>query len=142
MPDTATKGGYWEFIGWSNGETDNPLYLKVISDTTIIANFQWMADTTNVGIDNHLLSTDDCQLSIYPNPAHGEVTVSVNEPSTISILDMTGRTIMPPTESKADVSDDSHFSGYKVKISNLIPGAYFVRIATAKEVLVKKLIVK
>lgn len=142
LTDTAAEGGHWEFLSWSNGETDNPFYLKVISDTTIIANLQWIADTTNVGIDNHLLSTDDCQLSIYPNPAHGEVTVSVNEPSTISILDMTGRTIMPPTESKAVVSNGSHFSGYNVKISNLIPGTYFVRIATAKKVLVRKLIVK
>ncbi|MCR5064198.1 MAG: choice-of-anchor J domain-containing protein [Bacteroidales bacterium] len=154
MPDTATKGGYWEFLGWSNGETNNPIYLKVITDTTIIANFQWVEDTTTEGIDIYPMSNAGCKISVYPNPAYREVTVSVSEPSTISILDMTGRTIIPPTQSTAIGCSDSRLavadegvsipviSSFRFDVSNLTPGAYFVRIATAKGVLVRKLIVK
>lgn len=142
LPETATIGGYWEFLGWSNGETDNPLFIKVFSDTTIIANFQWVEDTTTEGIDNYPMTTADCKISIYPNPAYSDVTISVNEPSDISILDMTGRTIIHSTESKTAVSGGSRFSSYRFSVSNFIPGAYFVRIATAKGVLVRRLIVK
>ena len=154
MPDTATKSGYWEFLCWSNGETNNPIYLKVITDTTIIANFQWVEDTTTEGIDIYPMSNAGCKISVYPNPAYREVTVSVSEPSTISILDMTGRTIIPPTQSTAVGCSDSRLmdaeeevsipavSSFRFDVSNLTPGAYFVRVATAKGVLVRKLIVK
>lgn len=154
MPDTATKGGYWEFLGWSNGETNNPIYLKVITDTTIIANFQWVEDTTTEGIDNLPMATAGCKISVYPNPAYREVSVSVSEPSTISILDMTGRTVITTAQSTAVGCSDSRLavadegvsipviSNYRFDVSNLTPGAYFVRVATVKGVLVRKLIVK
>ena len=133
---TAYEG--FRFLGWSDGNANASRLLLLVSDTTIIASFQWVEDTTTEGIDNYQLSTLNSQLTIFPNPAHREVTISVSEPSTITILDMTGRTITPPTQSTAVGCSDTRL----MDVSNLTPGVYFVRVATAKGVLVRKLIVK
>ena len=132
---TAYEG--FRFLGWSDGNANASRLLLLVSDTTLIANFQWVEDTTTEGID-YLLSADDYKISIYPNPAHREVTISVSEPSTISILDMTGRTVITTAQSTAVGCSDTRL----MDVSNLTPGAYFVRVATAKGVLVRKLIVK
>jgi hypothetical protein len=70
---------------------------------------------------------------IYPNPAHGDVTVSVGCPATLSVFDLSGRTVIPPTA----VS-----SSFVVSRSLLSTGVYYVSIATDLGTTIKKLIIQ
>jgi hypothetical protein len=42
--DTLPQGGHWEFLGWSDGASGNPRTLVVISDTALVALFEWVTD--------------------------------------------------------------------------------------------------
>ena len=130
VTDTATVGGYWQFLGWDDGGTENPRSILVTSDTAIVALFEWVADTTVgvAGVDGAGL-----RVEVYPNPAHGAVTVSVGCAATLSVFDLRGRTVVPPTR----ISTCRH-----INLSTITPGIYFVRIATAEGTAVRKLIVK
>ena len=120
LTDTATEGGYWEFLGWSNGETGNPIYLKVLSDTTITANFQWVDDTTGVGIDNDQLISANYQLSIYPNPTNSTVTVELGaESGCLTLLDINGRKL-----ATYKIEDQK----VEIDLSALSQGVYFIRL--------------
>jgi hypothetical protein len=42
--DTLPQGGHWKFLGWSDGASGNPRTLVVISDTALVALFEWVTD--------------------------------------------------------------------------------------------------
>lgn len=42
--DTLPQGGHWEFLGWSDGASGNPRTFVVISDTAVVALFEWVTD--------------------------------------------------------------------------------------------------
>ena len=126
--DTATIGGHWQFLGWDDGGTGNPRSIVVTSDTVLTALFQWVSDTTG-GIgetDNPRLKVD-----IYPNPSHGDVKVSVSEPSTLTLIDMAGRTVIPPT--MVDTS-------FLISHAKLSSGAYFLRVTTSRGTIHRKVV--
>ena len=129
MVDTVTEGGHWQFLGWSDGENDNPRTILVTSDTTIVALFEWMADS--VGINE--LRDNSYEIRVYPNPAHGAVTVSVGAPATLTVLDLTGRVVVAPL---------SLSSSATLPFTDLPSGTYFLRVTTEEGTAVKKLIVK
>lgn len=127
--DTMAEGGHWHFLGWSDGLTENPRYVIVTSDTAIVALFEWVEDSVGIAeIENSIL-----RIEIYPNPAHGDVTVKVSEPSTLSVIDLTGRTIIPSTPVSSSLI---------IHHSSLRAGTYFVRVSSERGSTVKKLIVK
>lgn len=128
MMDTATVGGHWQFLGWSDGGTGNPREILVTSDTAVIALFEWIEDS--VGIDNLI---DNQHVSVYPNPAFGDVTVKVGQPSVLTVLDLQGRTVIPPTPIDSTLI---------IQHSSLLTGTYFVRIVTEGGVTIKKLIMQ
>lgn len=128
MADTTTVGGHWEFFGWSDGASESPRSILVISDTTITALFLWVADSTE-GISEP--QTPNSELLIYPNPATGTVTVVSGGPAEVSILDAQGRAILTQSIKQSDNR------AITFDISHLTRGVYFVRING----LVKKLIV-
>ena len=128
MMDTATVGGHWQFLGWSDGGTGNPREILVTSDTAVIALFEWIEDS--VGIDNLM---DNQHVSVYPNPAFGDVTVKVGQPSVLTVLDLQGRTVIPPTPIDSTLI---------IQHSSLLTGTYFVRIVTEGGVTIKKLIMQ
>ena len=128
LADTAIEGGHWQFLGWSDGGSGNPRDILVTSDTSLVALFEWIEDS--VGIDN--VSTTQC-INVYPNPASTDVTVSVSQPSVLTVIDLQGRVVIPPT------SINSQFT---ILHSQLAPGTYFLRIATEEGVTVKKLIMQ
>ena len=75
-------------------------------------------------------------VSVYPNPATNNVTVSVeglNGKAQLSVIDMSGRTVMSTT------MDDSNV---QLNVSTLAQGTYFVRIQGENISTVRKLIVK
>ncbi|MCR5445388.1 MAG: choice-of-anchor J domain-containing protein [Bacteroidales bacterium] len=124
---TATPLEGYEFDRWDDGDTVNPRQVFVISDTAFTALFRVAEDT--VGIPR---STDGSPvLTIYPNPSRGEVTIVVIQPSTVSITDLVGREIVPPT-----VVND------RLSIEDLFAGIYLVRVSTDNASTVKKLLVE
>ena len=83
---TATEGGHWQFLGWSDGPTETPRQILVTSDTAIVALFEWVADSTQ-GI-NDILSSD---IKVYS--LGGRIVVEGADGETVHIFDMMGRTI-------------------------------------------------
>ena len=76
-----------------------------------------------------------CTVTIYPNPATSQATVSVEGLSgkaNVAVVDMTGRTVMTSTME----------STCTINVSQLAAGTYFVRISGANIQTVRKLIVK
>lgn len=123
------------FVFWVTAEgdtlTDNPYTFVVTSDVTITAVFAWFGGVEE--IENSKLKID-----IYPNPAHGDVTVRLNDEFRnddvwLEVIDMTGRTVIPPTP----VS-----SSYIIHHSSLPSGTYFVKVSTKRGSTVRKLIIK
>ncbi|MBO7101021.1 MAG: choice-of-anchor J domain-containing protein [Bacteroidales bacterium] len=113
------------FVYWitAEGDTlyDNPHSFVIHSDVTITAVF---AQFSGIGeIENSTLKID-----IYPNPTHGDVTISVTQPSTFTVLDMTGRVVIAPTPI---------ISSLRLPTTDLPAGVYFVRVGRS----VRKLIV-
>lgn len=117
------------FIFWitAEGDTlyDNPYSFVIHSDVTLTAVFAWFGGIGE--IENSRL-----KIEIYPNPAHDDVTVKVNEPSTLTVMDLTGRTVIPPTPV---------ISPFVIHRSSLSAGTYFIRVVTETGIAVKKLIV-
>lgn len=56
---TATPNTEYEFTGWSNGSTDNPLSVTVNSNTTITANFAKVKYAMNVTIEGEGTVTEE-----------------------------------------------------------------------------------
>ncbi len=123
--DTATVGGHWQFLGWSDGPTENPRNITVTSDTAIVALFQWVDETTTQAITQSHIEA----ISVFPNPSHGDVTISVDRPSVITVLDMQGRTVIPATPVNSDL---------RLTTSDLPKGIYLVCIGTTA---VRKIVV-
>lgn len=84
--DTATVGGYWHFLGWNDGGACNPRNIIVTSDTSIVALFEWVADTTE-GISD--IPTSD--IKVYS--IGGRIVVEGADGEEVHIFDMMGRTI-------------------------------------------------
>ena len=126
---TATPHEGYLFDRWLDGDTTNPRQVLVVSDTTFIALFRSVGDS--VGINE--LRNNSYEIRVYPNPAHGEVTVSVGAPATLTVLDLAGRVVVAP---------QSLSSSATLPLSDLPSGTYFLRVITAEGTAVKKLIVK
>ena len=74
-------------------------------------------------------------LTLYPNPATTSVSVNVTGMSgnvTLQIVDMNGRTVYSQSGSNE----------FKIDVSSLAQGAYFVRVTSEQQTAVRKLIVK
>lgn len=86
--------------------------------------------TTTAGIAAH---DGAATLTITPNPAGGDVTVSVGEPSTVSVIDLQGRLVIEPTLVNSTLL---------IHHSSLHTGAYLVRSVNSHGTTVRKLIVR
>jgi hypothetical protein len=70
---------------------------------------------------------------IYPNPAHGSVTIEATSPATVTLLSLNGRDVNTWTTESDTMTID---------LSAVPRGAYFVKIVSHGNVTVRKLIVK
>ena len=125
--DTVAEGGYWRFRGWSDGGTGNPRQILVVSDTTIVSLFEWVPTQ---GIEE--AGSTKWNVEVFPNPASTDVTVRVSRPSTLMLLDLQGRTVIPPTTVNTQ---------FPIRKSQLAPGTYFLRVTTDNSTLTKKLVI-
>ena len=125
--DTIAEGGYWRFQGWSDGGTGNPRQILVVSDTTIVSLFEWVPTQ---GIEE--TGSSRWNVEVFPNPASTDVTVRVSRPSTLTLLDLQGRTVIPSTTVNTQ---------FPIRKSQLAPGTYFLRVTTDNNTLTKKLVI-
>ena len=115
----------YQFVNWQDGNTDNPRTIIVTRDATFVATFQQV-----VGI----VDAEKLAVSIHPNPASTTVTFSGLEPgATVTIVDLNGREV---AEFKIQNSE------FKIDVTSLTSGAYFVRITGERQQAIRKLIVK
>ena len=129
MVDTVTVGGHWRFLGWSDGGTGNPRDILVTSDTAIVTLFEWIEDSVGIGE----VEKSKREVEIFPNPASSDVTVKVSRPSILTVIDLQGRMVIPPTPVN---------SQFLILKSQLTFGTYFVRVTTQESVTIKKLIMQ
>lgn len=102
------------------------LSLVLTSDTVLAALYQCHQDIDGPGIENY-------ELNVSPNPATTDVTISVSQPSILTVIDFHGRTAIPSTPID---------SSYLIRHSSLPAGTYFVHLVTDTGVAVKKLILQ
>ncbi|MEP7171768.1 MAG: T9SS type A sorting domain-containing protein, partial [Bacteroidota bacterium] len=86
-------------------------------------------------------SYDSQQFTVYPNPAHDKLTVSIDEKEqtqlNISLRDISGRIILSENH---DVVAGSNV--YELELKNMAKGVYMLEIQSPVESLKKKLVVE
>ena len=127
---SATPFEGYRFSNWNDGDTNAVRDIFVTSDTTLTAYFEQDTLPTPPPGPNGIeeLRATNTELLIYPNPAYGDVIVKVSQPSTLTVVDMVGRTVISPTPIGSDL---------RLPTSDLPAGVYFVKVGE----IVRKLIV-
>lgn len=127
---SATPNAGFQFVNWSDDNTEATRSIVVNSDITLTANFASANAIDEVG---------GATCTIYPNPATSSTTISVagvNGQVRIAVVDMNGRVVATEMlECAADCEKT-------MAVDNLAQGAYFVRIVGQDFNMVKKLVVR
>ena len=130
LPDTATEGGYWQFIGWDDtNATDNPRRVVVVSDTLFTALFQWVADSVGIDVVDGLTQL----VSLFPNPASHTVVIRSERDCTVAFLSADGREVMRRVCRAGD---------NPVDIQHLAQGVYFLRVLDLHQPPIKLIVTK
>ena len=113
------REGYW-FYRWSDGVTDNPRQVEVLSDTTLVAIFRANGDTTGID-DISEFKIQNSKFKVFPNPANDELYIVTDDEGVmqLQLFDASGRTI---SEFKIQNSK------FKIDISHLSAGQYYIKI--------------
>jgi endoglucanase len=97
-------------------------------------NINWFAIKSVGGreaaIDENNVFTDEANVSVFPNPSTGSVTIRVSQPSTVNILDLSGKSVM-----------NSHVEE-SVTVDHLNTGLYIIKAFNKAKTSATKLIVK
>ena len=88
------------------------------------------ASTTLLTIDQ---PTADTQVSLYPNPAHNEVTVSAERITSVQLINIMGQTICQKLINANSATLD---------LQKLPNGIYLIRVETPNSTVIKKLVKK
>jgi chitodextrinase len=75
------------------------------------------------------------QTLVYPNPANKELSIIVSENAQISLTDVSGKTILAPTEIYANTA-------YTMHIQNVSAGVYLVKIETPTGIKTERVIIQ
>lgn len=119
---------FWYWVTPANDTLyDNPYSFVVTSDTVINAIFGPLC----VGIDGTESAAPD--IAIHPNPATGDAYVSVGMPSTVTVVDLQGRTVLQPTRVASTLC---------LQQGTLPKGIYFVSVSNSVGTVVKKLVIQ
>ncbi len=120
---SATANDGYHFTQWSDGNTQNPRTIQVLSDTILIAYFA--KETT--GIEE--VSDVNNAVHLYPNPAKTMLTIE-NATENVQIFDITGRVVMN--------IDNKETNLLVINVSELAKGMYFVKIGNYTTKFVKE----
>ena len=85
---------------------------------------------------NHTLFLSTADLGgvlVYPNPAHGSVTIEAKGPATVTLFSLNGRAVNTWTTASGTMTID---------LSAVPQGGYFIKVVSRGSVTVRKLIVK
>jgi len=107
--------------------------IDVIVNDMIVAAAAGTFVKAPVGIKNYI--EINSSVNIYPNPATDNVTISftaINEIADIKIYDITGKQLINKTV-------DANMGSYKMNLSELNRGIYFVQVAIGNTTTTKKL---
>jgi aryl-phospho-beta-D-glucosidase BglC (GH1 family) len=111
MTCTRTTIGGWESFTWGTGTCGR----LVTSEGEEVA-------------QNSFIEADG--LSVYPNPSLGTVTINVSKPSTVHILDISGKSLL---NTHVDES---------LTVDHMNAGMYIIKMRNSEKMSVQKLIVK
>ena len=115
-------------------ETSYDVYVRSICTAGLTSEWSAVSTFTTPQSDGIQPLTSDLQPNIYPNPASTSATLTGLEPgATVTIVDFHGRT---HSEFKIQNSE------FKVDVTTLASGTYFVRVTGERQTAVLKLIVK
>lgn len=118
---TATANSCYEFVSWNDGNTENPRYINLTSDTNLIAIFAEIVDNSS------LLDAENTELSFYPNPTKDEITFSTKVDA-VEVIELSGKVLM-----KAENTN-------KINISTLPAGVYYIRLHSKGKTITQKAI--
>ncbi|MBP5340846.1 MAG: C10 family peptidase [Bacteroidales bacterium] len=107
----ATSLDFW-IIETGDTIMENPYTFVIHSDRTITAVF---GDYGGIG------DVDGASLRLWPNPTNGVVTLSVTEPGEVSVMDVTGRTVLKQQVTAGD---------NRIDVGSLIDGLYFMKMGS------------
>ena len=102
---------------------------NLMSDWSLPLEFTTLDTTHTIGVP----SAEVGKVAIYPNPAHGNVTIKATSPATVTLLSLNGRAVNTWTTETDTMTID---------LSAVPQGAYFVKVVSRGNVSVRKLIVK
>lgn len=118
---------YWYSGAGTNERKMAYTYLKlgncVIGDKA--------SSTVWLGVNEAAVSSKS--ISVFPNPAHDNVTITVPETSDVSLLDMAGRLMVTVRLSKGS---------NQISVADLPAGLYILRVSDGEGVYTQKLIVQ
>ena len=124
---TATANSGYHFVEWNDGVTDTIRTFVVTESASFVATF-----AANTGIDD----VASCTMTLFPNPASSTVTVSfsgIEGKATVEIVDISGRVNGKQSTDSSQLTFD---------VSNLAPGAYFIRVTGENATAISRLIVR
>lgn len=100
-----------------------------LSEWCLPLEFTTLDTTHTTGIH----TTEASTVAVYPNPAHGAVTIEVMSPATVTLFTLSGRAVNTWEMDTGTMTID---------LTTVPQGAYFVRVVTRNNVTVSKLIVE
>jgi hypothetical protein len=119
----ATPLAGYQFLQWSDDNTDNPRTLTLTQDTVLTAIFESIS-----GIDDTQATT----FALYPNPVKDELFISgISENEMVVITDLSGRTV------EAKNFSPLQNGNLTINVSHLPHGIYFVKIGNAARKFIK-----
>ena len=117
---TATANEGYVFLSWNDGNTENPRVVSLTSDTSFVANFALIDESS-------LLEAEIEEISFFPNPTKSEITFS-QAIEKVEVIDLTGKAILTFTNAKT------------INIESLPAGAYYLRLTNEEKTSMQKVI--
>ena len=117
---TATANEGYVFLSWNDGNTENPRVVSLTSDTSFVANFALIDESS-------LLEAEAESISFFPNPTKSEITFS-QAIEKVEVIDLTGKTFLTFTNAKT------------INIESLPSGAYYLRLTNEEKTTMQKVI--
>ena len=117
---TATANEGYVFLSWNDGNTENPRVVSLTSDTSFVANFALIDESS-------LLEAEAESISFFPNPTKSEITFS-QAIEKVEVIDLTGKTIFTFANAKT------------INIESLPAGAYYLRLTNNDKAIMQKVI--